>query len=119
MHPRRAAASQPPSWLVALRIAMPTALSLSSLGSHDGSVLNKRRANRHRRVGGNFVGTRVSQITFKRNQRLRRAGSDPSSRPILVANPCLAELPLQLPFLSPDEKIDQRNVDGGDEECGR
>jgi hypothetical protein len=44
---------------------------------------------------------------------------NPSSHPILVANPCFTELLLQLPFLSHDEKIDQRNVDGGDGECGR
>jgi len=43
---------------------------------------------------------------------------NPSSHPILVANPCFTELLPQLPFLSPDEKIDQRNVDGGDDECG-
>ena len=41
------------------------------------------------------------------------------AHPILVANPCFTELLLQLPFLSHDEKIDQRNVDGGDGECGR
>ena len=34
--------------------------------------------------------------------------SDPSAHPMLVANPHLAELLLLLPFLSPDEKIEQR-----------
>src|SRR5215469_339540 len=41
-------------------------------------------------------------------------GSDPPSNAPLVADPLFAEILLQLPFLSPDEEIDQRDVNSGD-----
>jgi hypothetical protein len=64
-----------------------------------------------------FRGVGAWHVRRPAHQAERRL--NPSSHPILVANPCFTELLPQLPFLSPDEKIDQRNVDGGDDECGR
>ena len=63
-----------------------------------------------------FSGRRRLACSSPAHQAEKRLNG--SSRPILVAR-VFTELLPQLPFLSPDEKIDQRNMDGGDDECGR